>query len=382
MPPVYKTLQQFISDSVAAWAAELGLSPNLVSGDPLLAIMQGKALGGDIFLQSLAQQILEFARASTAKGVDLDSWMNDFDFGRLLPTNASGTVTFSLSQVQPQNVVIPAGVVIQTIGGAIKYQTIADTTRSGWSAAQQGYIITAGSLQVNATVQASNTGSASNVQAGQLNQFSSPIPSVATVTNTSPILNGLDAESDVAFRQRFILWINSRSLATKYAVLSAAFDVQEGLNVSVIENEDQHGNEEDGFFTVVVDDGSGNPPSSLLSQVAAAIDPVRPLTVEFTVIAPTLINASISMNIRINPSAITANVMLNVTTAILDYVNSLLIGQSLYLNQLTRIAEDADPNVIAVQPGYPLLQSAQADLTANSYEVIRTNNTLVTIGTY
>ncbi len=382
MPPVYKTLQQFISDSVAAWAAELGLSPNLVSGDPLLAIMQGKALGGDIFLQSLAQQILEFARASTAKGVDLDSWMNDFDFGRLLPTNASGTVTFSLSQVQPQNVLIPAGVVIQTIGGAIKYQTIADTTRSGWSAAQQGYIITAGSLQVNATVQASNSGSASNVQAGQLNQFSSPIPSVATVTNTTPILNGLDAESDVAFRQRFILWINSRSLATKYAVLSAAFDVQEGLNVSVIENEDQHGNEEDGFFTVVVDDGSGNPPSSLLSQVAAAIDPVRPLTVEFTVIAPTLVNASISMNIRINPSAITANVMLNVTTAILDYVNSLLIGQSLYLNQLTRIAEDADPNVIAVQPGYPLLQSAQADLTANSYEVIRTNNTLVTIGTY
>jgi phage-related baseplate assembly protein len=382
VPPVYKTLQQFISDSVAAWAAELGLSPNLVSGDPLLAIMQGKALGGDIFLQSIAQQILEFARASTAKGVDLDSWMNDFDFGRLLPTSANGTVTFSLSQVQPQNVLIPAGVVIQTIGGAIKYQTIADTTRSGWSAAQQGYIITAGSLQVNATVQALSTGSASNLQAGQLNQFSSPIPSVATVTNTSPILNGLDAESDVAFRQRFILWINSRSLATKYAVLSAAFDVQEGLNVSVIENEDQHGNEEDGFFTVVVDDGSGNPPSSLLSQVAAAIDPVRPLTVEFTVVAPTLVNASISMNIRINPSALTANVMLNVTTAILDYVNSLLIGQSLYLNQLTRIAEDADPNVIAVQPGYPLLQSAQADLTASSYEVIRTNNTLVTIGTY
>ena len=56
---------------LTAWAAPLGLSPSLVSGDPLLALVEADA-AQDQFLQSLAKALIVFARASTAPGADLD----------------------------------------------------------------------------------------------------------------------------------------------------------------------------------------------------------------------------------------------------------------------------------------------------------------------
>ena len=120
----------------------------------------------------------------------------------------------------------------------------------------------------------------------------SAIPGVDSVTNNVPTTGGLDAESDLALRQRATLFFASLSRGTLMAVLAAATSVQQGLQIGVVENSPQAGQ-----FVVVADDGSGNPPASLLSAIYAAVDAIRPIGSVFTVIAPSTVSATISINL-------------------------------------------------------------------------------------
>ena len=63
--------------------------------------------------------------------------------------------------------------------------------------------------------------------------------------------------------------------ATPVAVGYAISSLQQGLRYTIAENVDTSGAARMGNFVVTVDDGSGNPPSSLLGTVAAAVDAVR-----------------------------------------------------------------------------------------------------------
>lgn len=383
-----QTYQQYLSNIVSSWAGLLYLSPNLPNGDPLLAIFQSHVLCGIMFLQSQIVSVNNLTRAATSTGSDLDSWMNDFGFVRQAAIQASGQVQFSVRSVQSSNILIPVGSIIQTLDGTIQYQVIADTNQAGYSSVLNAYVLNSGSLSVNATVQALVAGVASNVQIGALAQLVSPITGISFVTNLASISNGANAESDAAFRIRFQLAFNSVNARTTPAgILSAALNVAGVVAVSLIENYDQYENPRPGYGVIVIDDGSGSPPSSLITAVSNAVSavnaPVRGFTIQSLVIGPTLALVSIALNIRISSSAISpSTVQLNVENAVINYINSLEIGQTLYLENISYIARGADPNVIAVQPGSVTINSSAADYVASSLNVIRTNNTMVTIGTY
>ena len=114
---------------------------------------------------------------------------------------------------------------------------IADTTQSAWNVAANAYVLTAGQSSMTCTVQALVAGAASNVAAGALGQQGSSIPGIDAVTNAAAISNGINAQSDASFRAAFVAWLSTLAKATKAAILAAINAVQQGLLVTLIENE-------------------------------------------------------------------------------------------------------------------------------------------------
>lgn len=379
MPLQTKVFGQIVNDLVSKWAGELQLSPSLVSGDPLLAIMQSVA-SQQLFLQALCEAVLKFARASTAEGEDLDSWLADFNFKRLPAIKAKGQVQFGLKIAKSTNTLIPLNKVIQVSGGAIQYKVVKDTSQTAWNEEQQGYVIVAGDSYATVTVESLTPGYAYNVQPGQLNEIASTITGVDTVFNVVAITNGLNAESDADCRNRFILYINSLSRNTRPAISAAIMSVQQGINFNLVENVDQNGDPRDGWFTVVIDDGSGDPPDSLLLKIQEAIEPVRGFTIGSNVVAATKVLVTAALNIRVKAGANAVQTQMNVQNKLVLYINQLLIGESLKVYKLIQIAFEADPNVIDVQVNSALVNGSEANLVPTIFEVIRTVPANVSVG--
>ena len=137
------------------------------------------------------------------------------------------------------------------------------------------------------------------MQANTITLLASALPGIDSVNNASAFQNGLDAESDDAFRSRFRNFIASRSRATPIAVGYAISSIQQGLNYTIQENIDPSGQSLMGSFVVTVDDGSGSPSTALLATVQAAIDAVRPVGSIFSVQPPTVLTVDVSLTITV-----------------------------------------------------------------------------------
>jgi uncharacterized phage protein gp47/JayE len=196
----------------------------------------------------------------------------------------------------------------------------------------------------------------------------SAIAGVDTVTNALPFAGGADAEIDAAFRARFVNYIQSLSLATPLAVATALQGVQQGLTYAIAENTAVGGTTQAGSFLITLDDGSGNPPASLLSAAAAAVEAVRPIGSVFAVLPPTIYPASITMTLSVaNPTTLPVAIAA-VTAALTSTINALPIGAPLPWSRLAQIAYDASPLVTNVTG--VTLNGTSADLVIPGYGVI------------
>jgi uncharacterized phage protein gp47/JayE len=386
MPAPTKSLQQFVNDMVATWAAELKIEPNLPDSSLTLAFFN--AAGAQLDFQTVvALACVDFARATTCQGPDLDSYMADFEFDRLPPTYAGGPVTISTSTSNSEPILIPPGTIIQTSGqNPIQFQLIADANQSAWNVSLDAYVLPANENSITATAQALVAGPGSNVQTGQLIQLANAVGGVTTVTNPSPIINGLIGEADDAYRARFVLSFFGQNWGTRAGILAAALGVQAGLNVQIFENVNSSNVSQPGTVMVIVDDGSGSPPSPLISAIQTAVNAVRPIGIQVIVQGPTKTTVTASLNIRIviisGSTETNSNVQTNAQTALLDYINSLTIGETLYLQKLNQIAIDADPNIVTTQAGNTLIDGSQADISPAAFGVLRAIQSGVVVGTF
>ena len=374
-----KTIAQFVSDMQATFSGQTGFTGTFSSGNTLLAWWQSVSVQLD-YIQAQVQIVLALARAQTSTGADLDSWMAQFNFFRLPATFASGQQQFSNAVAAATQINIPVGTVVQTVGGSVQYQLVADSTQSAYSSSLNAYVLPAGQTSVFGTVQALVGGSSSNVLASTLIQFGTNAPGISTTTNPEPITNGVDAETDAAFRSRFVLYLATLAKATKAAILAAAQSVQQGLLINLLENEEPDGTPLLGSFTVIVDDGSGDPPLSLLNSVFAAVDAVRAFSVQPFVSGPTQFIATISLMVHVTTGATAAAVITAVQNAVAAAVNDLAPGQTLYVSTIFQAAIGV-ANVAAVGPVITI-NGTQADLVPSAVQEVRTTVGNVTVGTY
>ncbi|PHV13717.1 baseplate protein [Janthinobacterium sp. BJB303] len=368
-----KDFVTLVRDSVTAIQGSASGMVNLTVGSILRAVVEANATV-ILWLQGLILQLLAATRAATSNDADLDSWMADFGVVRLGAVPASGLVAFSRFTPTAQ-AVVPVGATVLTLDGAQAYVALLDTTNAAYSALLGGYVLAPGVASINVTVTASTPGAAANAVAGQIALINQPIPGVDAVTNVAGFTNGVNAEKNAALRARFITYIASLSKATKLAIGNAVTSLAQGVTYSLTENFTYGGVPQNGYFFAVVDDGTGYPPSQLLSSAANAIDAVRPFTSTFGVFAPIVVTANISMTITTAAGYDHTATAAIVAAALRTYVNSLTLGQKLAFSRMTQIAYDASPGVTNVTA--VMLNAGTADLAATALQVIKTGTVSV-----
>jgi hypothetical protein len=320
------------------------------------------------WLQQLIVTLLATTRASTSSGADLDSWMADFGFYRLSASFATGSVTYS--RFTPTNpALIPIGALVGSTDGSQQFSVTIDTTNVLYNATLGGYLIPGGTASATVPVIASTAGAAGNALIGTVTVIVGSIPGIDTVTNSTVFANGVDPETDEAFRARFVLWVQSLSKATKAAIGFALSSMQQGVSYTLTENQDYSGNTLYGYFYAVVDDGSGAPSGAFLVSAAAAIESVRGFTSRYGVFPPVLVTANVAMTITTDPSVTHSVVVAQVTSAIQAYISGLTLGQILPYTQLAAIAYAVTPAITNVSG--VLLNGGIADVGATNKQVIR-----------
>ena len=315
-----------------------------------------------MWLQGLVLQVAALTRAATSNGSDLDSWANDFGFVRLAATAATGQVTFSRF-TDTMQAVVPVGAVVQTADGTQTYTVNLDTTNGAYNAALNAFVIAAGTASVSVTVTAVNNGAQGNATAGAINTLGQAITYVDTVTNASPFSTGQNAETDAAFRTRFVAWLNSLSKATLVAIQYVIQSLGNVASYTITANYAYNGTYQPGYFYVVADDGSGNPPTSFLNAVSAAVGAVRGFTLSWGVFGPSIVKANVAMTTGAQQS--------NVQAALQNYINGLGVGNSLSYARLAQVAFDAVPAGSFATITNITLNGGTSDLSATNQQVIR-----------
>jgi uncharacterized phage protein gp47/JayE len=360
----FNTLVQSMAAAVEASATQL---LDLTVGSTLRAVLEANASIG-LWMQWLILLVLRTTRAATSNGVDLDSWMADLTLTRLPAVASAGIVTFARF-TPTMFALIPVGALVRTADGTQTFAVSTDMSQSSWSAASNGYVVAEGVASLDVPVVALTPGSAGNVQAGTVSLLASALPGIDSVSNANPFQNGLDAESDDAFRSRFRNFIASRSRATPLAVGYAIGSIQQGLNYAIQENADPSGQPLMGSFVVTVDDGSGSPSTALLSTVQAAIDAVRPVGSIFSVQPPTVLMANVSVTITVPPGTTKAPVQALVGNAIGSYIDGLPIGAGVPLTRIAQIAYSASSAVVNVSA--LLANGSASDITVTATGVVK-----------
>lgn len=360
--------------ATAIQGASAGKLIDMTTGSVLRAVAESYA-ATVLWLQGMILQLLTTTRAASSTGTDLDTWMADYGLTRLPAQAASGRVTLSRFTATSQ-AVVPVDATIQTGDGKQRYTVVVDTSSAAYSSALGGYVMAAGTSSVSVPVLALTAGAAGNAAAGQINTITQAMPGVDTVSNPGTFTNGMDAESDAAFRIRFVAFLAGLSKATPGAVTFAATSLQSGVTCVITEGYSYSGAWQPGYFFLVVDDGSGAPTAAFLAAVYAAVDAVRPVGSTFGVFAPVTVMANVAMTITVDAAYDRPTAVAAVTAAIRAYLSSLTIGQTLPLSRLTQIAYNASPGVSNVSG--VTINGATADLTATTKQAIRAGT--VTIG--
>lgn len=368
--------QDFTTITRNAVTAVQGAAKSLVDltvGSVLRSVLEANS-AIVLWLQGLILQLLATTRAATSNGTDLDSFMADFGVTRLPAVAASGQVTFS--RFTPTNqAIVPIGATVQTADGTQQYSVTIDTTNTAYSQSLGGYVIAPATASVSVPVLASTAGAAGNANATAINTLTQGISGVDTVSNLAAFTNGADAESDASLRTRFIAYVASLSKATKAAVSYAITSLKQGLTYTLTENQTYGGVTQNGYFFVVVDDGTGAPPAQLLTSVANAIDLIRPVTSTFGVFAPVIVTANVVMITTTAPGYDHPTLVALVGTAIRNYINTLPLGTSLTYTRLAQVAYDASPGVTNVTG--VTLNAGTADIPATALQVIKAGTVTV-----
>jgi uncharacterized phage protein gp47/JayE len=362
-----RTKDAIVATIAAAMQGRVATFLNFSVGSVFLAIAEAQA-GVALWLQGEIGKVLALTRAATSNGEDLDSFMADYDLTRQAAVPATGSVTFTRFTAGPAQIIVPVGAVVQTGDGSQRFVVYADSQIGTYSGVDGGYRIYPGVGSVTAPVQAQTAGTTGNISAGAITLAASSIPGVDNVTNLAGFTNGVDAESDASFRLRFKAFFNSLSKGTEGAIAYALTGLGQNIRYKILSNYQVDGSFVPGTVTVVVDDGSGNPPDALILKALDAVNQVRAAGVRVAVIGATSLSATIQMTLEYGAGYYPPDVVAKVVGAITAYVNGLGLGEKLPRSRLEQIAYNASPGVTNVTN--VLINNARIDLVPSPRQTV------------
>ncbi|MBS1092166.1 baseplate J/gp47 family protein [Gluconobacter sp. Dm-74] len=365
-----------VSTAVTTAQASCSQLLDVSIGSPVRALME--SVGGvGLWLQYLVLQSLLRTRLSTSTGSDCDSFVYDFGMSRLPGTAATGVVTFTSFLASEQSAVVPPGVIVRTVGG-ISFAVTQDQTLPTWSASAGGYVRAAGVATLSVPVACQEVGATGNVSVGAICLMGTAVAGLDTVTNGAPFLNGSDQETDSQLRARFPLWLAAKASASRAAVGNAIANVQTDLSYSLRDGLDTGGNARSGYFTAVVNDGSGVPSDQLLSNVYDAIDSVRALGVGFAVQAPQDLTLNVSMDVIVPSSVPVQQAVSAIQSAVSKDIASTTVGDGYPYSRLSYLAY-AGAGVTVTSVLNVRLNGGQIDIPANGNQALMVGNIQINV---
>lgn len=368
----FKTL---VTNAVASVQGAASSLVDFTQGSISLAYVRASSAIA-LWAQALILQVAALTRLATSSGSDVDTFLADFQFKRLGAVAATGTVLFSRFTPTAQALIAP-GKIVQTADGTQQFMVIADTGQASWNVTLNAYVIAAGVSLCAVTVQAVTAGTGGNVAAGLISVIGQSIVGVDTVTNAAPFTTGVNAQSDTAARASFAQYISNLTLGTLKACRNAVLQLQVGATCAITTNINYSGIAQPGYFYAVCDDGSGTPSPAFLTACYAAIDAVRAEGTMFGVFAPVLVTANVAMTVTIAAGFTGSAVRTQVSAAVTAYINSLAAGATLQYSKLAQVAYDASAGVLNVPLASLTLNTATADLTSTSAQLIRPGTVVI-----
>lgn len=371
-------VQEQATVTQASAAVKLKKLLNFAVGTVLRAVEEAVA-GIALWLQGLIVKVLSATRLGTSVGNDVDTFLADYGLERLAAVKSSGNVTFSRTLTATEAVIPIETTFVQTALTAVRFAVIADTTNPDYDPVGLRYIIPVGQSSISAKVEAVIAGIDGNVDSNAVTIFFHPVDYVDYVTNALPFVNGEDRESAAAARIRFVLYINSLSKATKLAISSAIANIQAGIEYGVVEKLDYDtGLERLGYLYVVIDDGTGSPPPSLLATVTSVVGRVRAFTTMFVVYAAIQQLASVTAVAYIDEDLYDPVVVkAEIEVALTSYIDSLAIGNTLHYTKLIDIIYDVN-GVIQNVTGVTL-NGGTSDLVSDNKHSIKTGTLSISV---
>jgi hypothetical protein len=298
-------------------------------GSVFRAIAESYA-GVVLWLQGLILEVAKLTRLATSHGPDADSWIADWGIMTRLPAQpATGLLTFSRFTAGGATPEILVGAKVKTADNTQSFAVTADTNNTYFNTRVNAYIMPAQVAFIQVPAAAVVPGSAGNAAAGTVTQITSTIQGVDTVTNPAAFTNGIDAESDEALRARFRLAVAALAKATDGAIGFAIASVQSGMQYTIQDCVQYDGTPSLGYVTVVVDDGTGEPPDSLWIACDAAVISERAAGIRIGVFKAQRAYADVQVTVSVKPGYFAPTVRAKVVAAINNYVNSVGLGNTL-----------------------------------------------------
>lgn len=250
---------------------------------------------------------------------------SSFGFTALPAIAAYGPLTITFNNATLSDMVLARGTSFMSSNPTYttKYQTIQD------------YVVPAGSTTATINVYCTVTGIIGNVPIDAIDVMNTPLANVRSVSNTQAFQTGQDPETPDSMRARFQLYVKSLTKGTKAAIEYGTRSVQNIAGCYVVD--------QTGLITVYAHDANGNLDSTLQSTVVTTLDSYRPAGIPVDVEAVTRISIDLSVTVTtLNKSANTTVFQTQITTAITNYLNNMVAGQSLVLSDLSSIIKYLD----------------------------------------
>lgn len=383
--PTIKTFDDLIEGQAAAVQGRAAGLLDYTIGAVLRAA--GEAVSGmGLWLQGLVLVLLRATRLSTCEDADADTFVADFGaaptadddtlFERLGAATATTNVTFSRLSAVGQAVVPATNSTVQTLDGSQKFGVIIDTGNIHYDSGLGGYVMADTVASVSVPVKALVAGAGANVVAGAINQITSAIPGVSGVTNPAAVRNGADAETTAQMNIRFRKWIRALREATPAALEERVEALQRGVVCKVKENVHIDSTVEKGWSTIIVDDGTGSPPTSLLTAATLAVDSAHAAGTSFGIYAPTVINIDVSAALVTIAGADHSAAIAAAVAALTDYLNTIAIGGTVYWSRAWQVIQDSSEDILEVTG--LTVNAGTADITVLFFQVPKAHTLSVT----
>lgn len=160
-----------------------------------------------------------------------DAYASNFGVRRRAGTASAGEVLFLTTSRPKSSIVIPLGT--QVSGGSTTFATTREATIPFNNVASFFNPIS-GTYQISVPVQATSTGSKTNVGVGQIRSVTSSLSTSLRVTNLAAMAGGQDAESNLALTARVQNRLASVDSGTERGYLQTAADVPGVVKANVI----------------------------------------------------------------------------------------------------------------------------------------------------